>query len=122
MASGSLPKSPVSSSLCDEVPHIFIRKTHLQPREFLISSGKGLLQHNQGKSGHGADIVQPRLAKWRDKDLRSKVAARRNKIKPEHAAKTSDISASSLPQAKSLNGEGLDGNNILHALEGPCLD
>src|SRR5476649_574663 len=46
MASGSLPKSPVSSSLCDEVPHIFIRKTHLQPREFLISSGKGLLQHN----------------------------------------------------------------------------
>src|SRR5476649_1846058 len=46
MASGSLPKSPVSSSLCDEVPHVFIRKTHLQPREFLISSGKGLLQHN----------------------------------------------------------------------------
>ena len=52
MASGSLPKLPVSSSLCDEVPHIFIRKTHLHPREFLISSGKGLLQHNR----HLADI------------------------------------------------------------------
>ena len=74
MASGSLPKSPVSSSLCDEVPHIFIRKTHLQPREFLISSGKRLLQQYRhkadvagcplygrcwGKSRHDADIVEP---------------------------------------------------------------
>jgi hypothetical protein len=46
MASGLLPKSPVSSSLCDEVPHIFIPKSHLEPREFLISSAKRLLQHN----------------------------------------------------------------------------
>jgi hypothetical protein len=46
MASGLLPKSPVSSSLCDEVPHIFIQKSHLKPREFLISSAKRLLQHN----------------------------------------------------------------------------
>src|SRR5664279_439038 len=46
MASGLLPKSPVSSSLCDEVPHIFIQKSHLEPREFLISSAKRLLQHN----------------------------------------------------------------------------
>src|ERR1035437_2081810 len=44
MASGLLPKSPVSSSLCDEVPHIFIPKSHLEPREFLISSAKRLLQ------------------------------------------------------------------------------
>jgi hypothetical protein len=36
----------VSSSLCDEVPHIFIQKSHLEPREFLISSAKRLLQHN----------------------------------------------------------------------------
>jgi hypothetical protein len=35
---------PVSSSLCDEVPHIFIPKSHLEPREFLISSAKRLLQ------------------------------------------------------------------------------
>jgi hypothetical protein len=44
MASGLLPKSPVSSSLCDEVPHIFIPKLHLEPREILISSAKRLLQ------------------------------------------------------------------------------
>jgi hypothetical protein len=44
MASGLLPKSPVSSSLCDEVPQIFIPKSHLEPREFLISSAKRLLQ------------------------------------------------------------------------------
>src|SRR5450432_2524916 len=76
MASGSLPKSPVRSSLCDEVPHIFIRKMHLQPREFLISSGKGLLQHNRhdsdksecplsrrywGMSGPNSDIANPAL-------------------------------------------------------------
>src|ERR1017187_3552797 len=44
MASGLLPKSPVSSSLCDKVPHIFIPISHLEPREFLISSAKRLLQ------------------------------------------------------------------------------
>src|ERR1035437_9128832 len=50
MASGLLPKSPVSSSLCDEVPHIFIPKSHLEPREFLISSAKRLLQQYLPKS------------------------------------------------------------------------
>jgi hypothetical protein len=50
MASGLLPKSPVSSSLCDEVPHIFIPKSHLEPREFLISSAKRLLQQNLPKA------------------------------------------------------------------------
>src|ERR1019366_6181292 len=44
IASGLLPKLPVSSSLCDEVPHIFIPISHLEPREFLISSAKRLLQ------------------------------------------------------------------------------
>ncbi len=61
--------------------------------------------------------VQPRLAKWRDKDLRSKPAVSNKKSKSEHAAKTSDISASSLPRAKPLDGEGLDGNDVLHVLE-----
>src|ERR1017187_4374955 len=46
MASCLLPKSAVSLSLWDEVPHIFIPKSHLEPREFLISSAKRLLQHN----------------------------------------------------------------------------
>jgi hypothetical protein len=32
------------TGLCDEVPHIFIPKSHLEPREFLISSAKRLLQ------------------------------------------------------------------------------
>jgi hypothetical protein len=44
----------VSSSLCDEVPHIFIQKSHIEPREFLISSAKRLLQHNRGNSGQKA--------------------------------------------------------------------
>jgi hypothetical protein len=50
MASGLLPKSPVSLSLCDEVPHIFIQKSHLEPREFLISSAKRLLQQYRHKA------------------------------------------------------------------------
>ena len=63
-----LPKSPVNSSSGDEVPHIFTRKSRLQPGEFLISSAKRLLQQNlhkadvtgrllvcplSGQSGHG---------------------------------------------------------------------
>ena len=44
IASGLLAKSSVSSSLCDEVPHIFSPKSHLEPREFLISSANRLLQ------------------------------------------------------------------------------
>jgi hypothetical protein len=40
----ALPRSPVSLSSGDEVPHIFTRKPHLQPGEFLISSAKRLLQ------------------------------------------------------------------------------
>src|SRR5262249_13333163 len=35
---------PVSLSSGDEVPHIFTRKSRLQPGEFLISSAKRLLQ------------------------------------------------------------------------------
>src|ERR1035441_1808793 len=59
MASGLLPKSPVSSSLCDEVPHIFIPKSHLEPREFLISSAKRLLQQYR----HLADNPAPLLVR-----------------------------------------------------------
>src|SRR6516162_9856695 len=42
----TLPRSPVSLSSGDEVPHIFTRKSRLQPGEFLISSAKRLLQRN----------------------------------------------------------------------------
>jgi hypothetical protein len=36
----------VSLSSGDEVPHIFTRKSRLQPSEFLNPSAKRLLQHN----------------------------------------------------------------------------
>ena len=42
----TLPRSPVSLSSGDEVPHIFTRKSRLKPGEFLITSAKGLLQQN----------------------------------------------------------------------------
>src|SRR5258707_8325818 len=40
----TLPRSPVSSSSGDEVPHIFTRKSRLQPGEFLVATAKRLLQ------------------------------------------------------------------------------
>src|SRR6516165_2463364 len=40
----TLPRSPVSLSSGDEVPHIFTRKSRLKPGEFLITSAKRLLQ------------------------------------------------------------------------------
>src|SRR6266540_3832860 len=43
----TLPRSPVSLSSGDEVPHIFTRKSRLQPGEFLITSAKRLLQQNR---------------------------------------------------------------------------
>src|ERR1035437_5795083 len=62
MASGLLPKSPVSSSLCYEVPHIFIPKSHLEPREFLISSAKRLLQQYRHKADNrGTAAICPLL-------------------------------------------------------------
>jgi hypothetical protein len=43
----TLPRSPVSLSSGDEVPHIFTRRSRLKPGEFLITSAKRLLQHNR---------------------------------------------------------------------------
>src|SRR3974390_940048 len=42
----ALPRSPVSLSSGDEVPHIFTRKSPVQPKEILMTSAKGLLQQN----------------------------------------------------------------------------
>ena len=47
VASIALPSSPVNLLSGYEVPRIFTRKSRLQPREFLISSAKGLLQQNR---------------------------------------------------------------------------
>jgi hypothetical protein len=49
VASITLPRSPVSLSSGDEIPHIFTRKSRLQPGEFLITSAKRLLQQNRHK-------------------------------------------------------------------------
>src|SRR5262244_4040405 len=42
----TLPRSPVSLSSGDEVPHIFTRKSRLQPGKILTTGAKRLLQHN----------------------------------------------------------------------------
>ena len=46
VASITLPRSPVSLSSGDEVPHIFTPKSRVQPKEILIASAKRLLQQN----------------------------------------------------------------------------
>jgi hypothetical protein len=58
----TLPRSPVSLSSGDEVPHIFTRKSRLQPGEFLISSAKRLLQQYLPKTDScTAAITRPLL-------------------------------------------------------------
>src|SRR6266540_2325038 len=52
VVSGSLPKSPVSLSPGDEVPHMFTRKPLLQPEKFAVDGAKRLLQQS-AISGHG---------------------------------------------------------------------
>lgn len=54
VASGSLPKSPVSLSPGDEVPHMFTRKPRLQLEKFAINGAKRLLQHNR----HFSDLTR----------------------------------------------------------------
>ncbi len=46
VASGSLPRSPVSLSSSDEAPHIFTRKARLRLGETSISCAKRVLQQN----------------------------------------------------------------------------
>src|SRR6202011_5262367 len=46
VASITLPRSPASLSSGNEVPHIFTRKSRVQPKEILITSAKRLLQQN----------------------------------------------------------------------------
>jgi hypothetical protein len=46
VASGSLPKAPVSLSLGDEIPHMFTRKPRLQLEKLAINGAKRLLQQN----------------------------------------------------------------------------
>src|ERR1700738_967477 len=50
VASITLPRSPASLSSRNEVPHIFTRKSRVQPTEILITSAKRLLQQNRHKA------------------------------------------------------------------------
>ena len=59
VASGSLPKSPVSLSPGDEVPHMFTRKPRLQLEKFAINGAKRLLQHNLPDSDIGRIVQSP---------------------------------------------------------------
>jgi hypothetical protein len=45
VASNAPPKSPVSSSQNEVVPHINVRSPRLQPRKFVIGKTKRVLQH-----------------------------------------------------------------------------
>src|SRR6516162_1598064 len=71
----TLPRSPVSLSSGDEVPHIFTRKSRLQPGEFLISSAKRLLQQNLPQAEISRSFDVWRRSAWRGK--RSNGADRR---------------------------------------------
>src|ERR1700732_2169816 len=53
VASITLPRPPASLSSGDEVPHIFTRKSRVQPKEILITSAKRILQT------HAAQQIAP---------------------------------------------------------------
>src|SRR5580658_4742530 len=68
----AVPKSPVSLTREDQSPHVFTRKTRLQPAEFLITCAKRLLQHNRRRhSGlartHGRASCAAKLPKIVDR-------------------------------------------------------
>jgi hypothetical protein len=52
LASIALPRSPVSLTSGDEVPHIFTRKPRVRAAKFLSASAKRVLQHIPADSGH----------------------------------------------------------------------
>jgi hypothetical protein len=78
----TLPRSPASLSSGDEVPHIFTRKSRVQPKEFLISSAKRLLQQNlptadictAANDVHGAMIPIAIGRLWRQSSLHERRA------------------------------------------------
>jgi hypothetical protein len=52
VASNALPKSPVSSSQNEVVPHINIRSPRLRPGKFVVGEIKRLLQHYLPEADH----------------------------------------------------------------------
>ena len=74
----ALPKPPVSLARGDEAPHIFTRKPHLRPLEFLIPRAIRLLQHNRP----GSDLPQLYA-------IRSLLGAKRTMSKAQTLERTS---------------------------------
>src|SRR6516165_7900703 len=72
----TLPRSPVSLSSGDEVPHIFTRKSRLKPGEFLITSAKRLLQQYlpQADSCTAANAAHGQLLSSRFNSLKKRRA------------------------------------------------
>src|SRR5215813_7934879 len=62
IASIALPKPPVSLARGDEAPHIFTRKPHLRPLEFLIPCAIRLLQHNRPEGEVHGCLLPRRLS------------------------------------------------------------
>jgi hypothetical protein len=62
VASGSLPKSPVSLSPGDEVPHMFTQKPRLQLEKFAINGAKRLLQHNRHWAAEPGRLLSRRVS------------------------------------------------------------
>jgi hypothetical protein len=56
-ASNAPPKSPVSSSQNEVVPHINIRSPRPQPGKIVVSDPKRVLQHNRAYNGLKPDIA-----------------------------------------------------------------
>src|SRR5256886_11317567 len=73
-ASVTLPSSPASSSSGNEVPHIFTRKSRLQPGEFLVTSAKRLLQQYRHQTDLSAALNH--VCSLRRSGLKSEVAVR----------------------------------------------
>jgi hypothetical protein len=59
VASNAPPKSPVSSSQNEVVPHINIRSPRPQPGKIVVNDPKRVLQQNLGKTGTGRPTVKP---------------------------------------------------------------
>src|SRR4051812_4229965 len=90
MASGSPRKSPVSSSPCDEVPHIFSRKSRLRPAKFSCPGAKRLLQHNRPNSDLPASQLSARYGAnsgrlMRDQTSRVELSYERTTLIPAFA-------------------------------------
>ncbi len=74
-----LPKSRVSSSLDDVVPHIIVRSPRLKLGRFVFGDAKRLLQHYPLQSGHSS--VEFRCLKNRQQETFAKQHATQDRTR-----------------------------------------